>query len=133
VNRTLSAGRVRSRRRASFSVRSFASAPATVVVAAAGVVVIASEQTWRTALFGAVIAAAITATRVRFALHAGAVLLVVLAVLASAGAGVGVGAGNPARLHSRSTGHGSTRAARPPAGGLRSTGVSKRRRRAGAR
>jgi glucose-6-phosphate-specific signal transduction histidine kinase len=101
------------------------------VIAAAGVVVIASEQTWRTALLGAVIAAAITATRVRFALHAGAVLLVVLAVLAVAGAGVG--AGNPARQHSRSSGHGSIRAARPAAGRLRSTRASRRHRRAGAR
>jgi glucose-6-phosphate-specific signal transduction histidine kinase len=131
VNRTLSAGRVRSRRRAPFSVRWFASAPATLVMAAAGVVVIASEQTWRTALFGAVIAAAIAATRVRFALHASAVLLVVLAVLACAG--VGVGAGNLARPHSRSTGDGSIRAARPAAGRLRSTGASKRHRRARAR
>ena len=131
MNRTLSAGRVRSRRRAPFSVRSLASAPATVVMAAAGVLVIASEQTWRTALFGAVIAAAITATRVRFAFHTAAVLLVVLAVLAVVGAGVG--AGNPARLHSRSTGHGSTRAARPAAGRLRSIRVSKRHSRAGAR
>lgn len=129
MNRTLSAGRVRSRRRAyPVSVRWFASAPATLVVAAAGVVVIASEQTWRSALFGAVIAAAIAATRVRFALHTAAVLLVVLAVLAAAGAGVS--AGNPARLHSRSTG---TRVARPAAARLRSTRVSRRHGRAGAR
>ena len=131
MNRTLSAGRVRSRRRAPFSVRWFASAPATLVMAAAGVVVIASEQTWRTALFGAVIAAAIAATRVRFALHTAAVLLVVLAVLAAAGAGAG--AGSPARLHSRSTGHGSIRAARPAAGRLRSTRASRRHPRARAR
>ena len=131
MSRTLSAGPVRSDRRAPFSVRSLASAPATVVIAATGVVVIAAEQTWRAALFGAVIAAAITATRVRFALHAAAVLLVVLAVLAAAGAGVG--AGNPTRPHARSTGHGSTRAARPGAGTLRSTRASKRHPRAGAR
>jgi len=99
------------------------------VIAAVGVVVIASEQTWRTALFGAVIAAAITATRVRFALHTAAVLLAVLAVLAATGAGVG----SPARLHSRSTGDGSIRAARPAAERLRSTRVPKRHRRAGAR
>ena len=98
MNRTLSAGPAGFRRRGyPFSVRSLASAPATLVIAAVGVVVIASEQTWRTALFGAVIAAAITATRVRFALHTAAVLLAVLAVLAAAGAGVG----SPARLHSR--------------------------------
>jgi hypothetical protein len=105
-------------------------------MAAAGVVVIASEQTWRTALFGAVIAAAIAATRVRFALHASAVLLVVLAVLAVlAGASAGVGGGNPAigRPHSPSTGHGSTRAARPAAGRLRSTRASRRHPRARAR
>ncbi len=131
MNRTLNAGRVRSRRRAPFSVRWFASAPATLVIAAAGVVVIASAQAGRTALFGALIAAAIAATRVRFALHAGAALLVVLAVLAAAGAGVG--AGDPARLHSRSTGDGSIRAARPTAARLRSTGVSKRHSQAGAR
>ena len=132
MNRALSAGRVRSRRRAYRS--AFARLRVLLrllVIAAAGVLVIASEQTWRTALFGAVIAAAIAATRVRFALHTAAVLLVVLAVLAVAGAGVG--AGNPARLHSRSTGHGSTRAARPAAGRLRSTRASKRHRRAGAR
>ena len=131
MNRALSAGPVRSRRRAPFSVRSLASAPATVVIAAAGVLVIASEQTWRTALFGAVIAAAIAATRVRFALHTAAVLLVVLAVLAVVGAGVG--AGSPARLHSRSTGHGSTRAAGRRPERLRSIRVSKRHSRAGAR
>jgi hypothetical protein len=102
-------------------------------MAAAGVVVLASEQTWRTALFGAVIAATIASTRVRFALHTAAVLLVVLAVLA--GASAGVGGGNPAigRPHSPSTGHGSTRAARPAAGRLRSTRASRRHRRAGAR
>lgn len=127
----LSAGPVGPYRRAPFSVRSLASAPASVVIAATGVLVIAAEQTWRAALFGAVIAAAIAATRVRFALHAAAVLLVVLAVLAAAGAGVG--AGNPARLHARSTGHGSTRAARPAAGRLRSTRASKRHPRARVR
>jgi hypothetical protein len=100
-------------------------------MAAASVVVIATEQTWRTALFGAVIAAANTATRVRFALHTAAVLLVVLAVLAAAGAGVG--AGSPARLHPRSSGHRSIRAVRPAAARLRSTAASKRHRRAGAR
>ena len=116
MNRTLSAGRVRSRRRPySLSVRSAASAPAILVVAAVGVLVIASEQTWRTALFATVSAAVIAATRVRFALHAAAALLVVLAVLAVAGAGVG--AGHPVRAGSRPTGHVSTRAAARPARG----------------
>jgi len=118
VNRTLSAGLLRSRRRPysfSVSVRSAASAPAIWVIAVVGVLVIASEQTWRTALFATVIAAVIAATRVRFALPAAAALLVVLAVLAAAGAGVG--AGHPVRAGSRPTGHVSTRAAARPARG----------------
>jgi hypothetical protein len=128
VNRTLSAARAGFRARGyAFSVRWFASAPAALVIAAAGVVVIATEQAWRTALFGAVIAAAIAATRVRFALHTAAALLAVLAVLAVLGAGVGAGASDPARPHSRPTG---TRAAKPAAGALRSIRVSKRHPRA---
>ena len=86
-----------------------------LVIAAVGVLVIASEQTWRTALFATVIATVIAATRVRFALHAAAALLVVLAVLAVAGAGVG--AGHPVRGGSRPAGHVLTRAAARPAAG----------------
>ena len=85
-----------------------------LVIAAMGVMVIVSEQTWRTALFAMVIATVIAATRVRFALHAAAALLVVLAVLAAAGAGVG--AGHPIRGGSRPAGHLLTRTARPTAG-----------------
>jgi glucose-6-phosphate-specific signal transduction histidine kinase len=101
------------------SVRSAASARAILVIAVVGVVVIASEQTWRTALFATVIATVIAATRVRFALHVAAALLVVLAVLAAAGAGVG--AGHPVRARSRPAGHVLTRAARPAPGRAGST------------
>jgi len=94
-----------------------------LVIAAVGVMVIVSEQTWRTALFAMVIATVIAATRVRFALHAAAALLVVLAVLAVARAGVG--AGHPIRGGSRPAGHVLTRTARPTAG---KAGLSRARR-----
>lgn len=81
-------------------IRPFAAGMAlTLFVAAAGLGVIAAAENWRTASFAAAVAAAIAATRVRFAPHAAAMLLATLAVLA--GGGAGVGSGKPALKQSR--------------------------------
>jgi hypothetical protein len=64
-----------------------------VVVAGAALVVVSVAESWRAALFVAAVAAAIAATRVRFAAHVAALGLATLAVLTAAG--VGVGSGKP--------------------------------------
>ena len=132
MNRTLSAGRVRSDRRASVQRSVARECSCDARDRRGGRARDRGEQTWRTALFGAVIAAAIAATRVRFALHAAAVLLVVLAVLAAAGAGRRRRQSDAPTLAARPAmaRHGPPG---PAAGRLRSTRASKRHPRAGAR
>jgi len=91
-----------------------------VVVAGVALVVVSVAESWRAALFVAAVAAAIAATRVRFAAHVAALGLATLAVLA--GAGVGVGAGSPVLDGARLV--------RCPASRVARVDTSKRRRRA---
>lgn len=81
--------------------------------------VIATEQAWQAAVFGVAVAAVIAATRVRFAVHAAALLLFVLAVMAAAGAGVGGGNAVTGDARSSTTHHSGTGATRLMAGRAR--------------
>lgn len=80
-----------------------------VLVAIAALIVIDASDSWRIALLAVIVAAAIAATRVRYALLAGAALLVAVALLAATGHTAGTddrpGARSAATKHHHAQGH----------------------------